>query len=174
MPFQLCPITSATKNSCRWFRRLDQACIYLLIVATYSPFSVQVPTAVCIGGTPCSAGCGCSRIALDLFQKCVFAHRVESVSIWLYLLSGLDHRCVSGMPFVGLVPAEAQSWMIIARRRILFRVVPGFFFNDTKGLVLPRHCLAPCCNCREPDPLSWPYTGTFRFVPGGDSRCRTY
>ena len=90
------------------FRRLDQACIYLLIVSSYSPFSIKY-----LGGfywNAVLAGMWLFAI-VGFISKLFFAHRVESVSIWIYLLLGWT-PLFSGMPFVGLVPTTAV-WMII-------------------------------------------------------------
>lgn len=110
-----------------FFRRLDQACIYLLIVASYSPFSVQhldgrwwhlVLAAMWLFA------------AIGFVSKLWFAHRVESVSIWLYLLLGWI-PFFSGMPFVGLVPTGAV-WMIIVGG-IIYSAGTWFLYNDRKA-----------------------------------------
>jgi hemolysin III len=79
---------SHSSTSLRWkslFRQLDQACIYLLIAATYTPFSLAYLRAglwwLLLGAM--------WAVALTGFAaKVVFAHRVEAVSIGSYVLLG--------------------------------------------------------------------------------------
>ncbi len=67
------------------FRRLDQGCIYLLIVATYTPFSL----AYLHGGLWWVLLGVMWTVALYGFAtKAFFAHRVEAVSVSSYVLLG--------------------------------------------------------------------------------------
>lgn len=75
-------------TSVKWrslFRKLDQAFIYLLIVATYTPFSL----AYLRGGVWSALLVIMWMVALTGFvAKTIFAHRVEAVSIASYVLLG--------------------------------------------------------------------------------------
>ena len=88
---------SHSATSVRWksrFRQLDQAFIYLLVVATYTPFSV----AYLHGGGWWLLLVAMWAIALTGFvAKAVYAHRVEVVSVTSYLI-------LAWMPIVA-VPA---------------------------------------------------------------------
>jgi hemolysin III len=72
---------SHSATSIRWkslFRQLDQACIYLLIVGTYTPFSL----AYLRGGMWFALLGAMWAVALVGFAaKLFFAHRVEAVSV---------------------------------------------------------------------------------------------
>jgi hemolysin III len=75
-------------TSPRWkslFRRLDQAFIYILIVATYTPFSlIYLP-----GSFWCVVMFAMWIVALFGFASKVFlAHRVEAVSVASYVVLG--------------------------------------------------------------------------------------
>lgn len=79
---------SHSATSPRWkslFRRLDQGFIYLLIVATYTPFSLaylqDVRWWLLLGAMWCVA-------ILGFAAKVFFAHRVEAVSVASYILLG--------------------------------------------------------------------------------------
>src|SRR5690349_18903609 len=79
---------SHSSTSIRWksfFRRLDQGCIYLLIVATYTPFSL----AYLRGGLWLTVLLAMWGVAiLGFLAKLVFAHRVETVTITSYVFLG--------------------------------------------------------------------------------------
>lgn len=91
------------------FRTLDQGFIYLLIVGTYTPFALAylrtawwwlffaLMWSVALSG---------------FFSKVLFAHRVEVVSIWTYVVLGWM-PVISGMGLVGVAPGVALRWMII-------------------------------------------------------------
>ena len=106
---------STLSHSCRtirwrrFFRSLDQGCIYLLIVGTYTPFSLTYLRAhvfwFLLGAMWLIAIAGfCSKV--------LFAHRVNSVSIWLYLLLGWM-PLAAGYWIVPLVPADALWWVVV-------------------------------------------------------------
>ncbi len=78
------------------FRSLDQGCIYLFIVGTYTPFSVTyLQSAYWWWLLAVMWG-----LALAGFvSKVFFTHRVESVSIWLYLA-------------LGWIPILSSSWIL--------------------------------------------------------------
>lgn len=108
-------------------RQLDQACIYLLIASSYSPVSVMY-----LGGPYWDAVLGGMWLfaIVGFLSKLFFAHRVESVSVWMYLLLGWT-PLFSGMPFVGLVPPPAV-WMIILGG-IFYSGGTWFLINDKKA-----------------------------------------
>ena len=109
------------------FRQLDQAAIYLLIVASYSPFSIVHLD----GWWWHSVLGGMWLLALIGFaSKLFFAHRVESVSIWLYLLLGWI-PFFSGMPFVGLVPAPTVGMILLGG--LFYSGGTWFLFNDQRA-----------------------------------------
>jgi hemolysin III len=91
-----------------WFRRLDQAFIYLLIAATYTPFSLAYLRSpgwwVLLGAIWLVALWG-------FVSKLLFAHRVEAVSIVSYVLLGW-------MPIMAVpalwhtLPLGAFLWML--------------------------------------------------------------
>ena len=92
-----------------WFRTLDQACIYLLIVATYTPFALAYLRS---GWWWLFLGWMWTVALLGFFSKMLFAHRVEAVSIWIYVVLGWM-PLLAGIPLVELVPATALWWMLI-------------------------------------------------------------
>jgi hemolysin III len=92
-----------------FFRALDQGFIYLLIVATYTPFSL----AYLRSGPWWLLLAAMWIVALVGFvSKLFFSHRVEAVSIWLYLALGWL-PIISATALVGVVPAAALWWMLI-------------------------------------------------------------
>ena len=110
----------------RHFRMLDQAFIYLLIVATYTPFS-----AAHLHGVWWSSVLGLMWvIAITGFvSKIIFAHRVNSVAIWIYLLLGWI-PALSGMPWCADMPSSA-IWCIVLGG-IVYTIGTVFLFNDHK------------------------------------------
>jgi hemolysin III len=92
-----------------FFRALDQGLIYLLIVATYTPFSLAY-----LRGWPWWILLAAMwAVALfGFFSKLFYFHRVNAVSIWLYLALGWL-PIVSATALVGVVPAAALWWMLI-------------------------------------------------------------
>jgi hemolysin III len=69
----------------RFFEILDQATIYLLIAGTYSPYAAVYLREPSWWGL--SAVMWAAAIA-GFLSKAVFAHRVNGVALWLYLLLG--------------------------------------------------------------------------------------
>ena len=110
----------------RRFRILDQAFIYLLIVASYTPFSVAYLQATwwwCVLGLMWAIAIG------GFVSKIFFAHRVNQVSIWIYIALGWI-PALSGMPFNQNVPADVL-WNIVAGG-LLYTGGTLFLFNDRK------------------------------------------
>ena len=113
----------------RWksfFRALDQGSIYLLVAATYTPFSLAyLRTSVwwiLLGMIWCVALYG-------FLAKVLFAYRVEAPSIWLYVLLG-------GIPFIStptllsVVSIGAFWWMLVGVACYAVGLV--FFLNDER------------------------------------------
>lgn len=102
---------SHSVTSVRWkdfFRRLDQGCIYFLIVATYTPFGLAYFRTG--GGWMLLAGLWTAAF-LGFFSKVVLAHRVHDISMWTYIALGW-------LPFIAVpwlrqtVPVESGWWML--------------------------------------------------------------
>lgn len=108
------------------FRALDQGTIYLLIAATYTPFSMaylHTTTWYVLLALVWA-------IALWGFgSKVFFAHRVESVSMWPCLVLG-------GIPFIsipallGVVSTAALWWMLLGVACYTLGLV--FWVNDRR------------------------------------------
>lgn len=92
-----------------FYRALDQGCIYFLIAATYTPFSL-----VYLRTTPWWLLLGVIwAVALwGFLSKVVFAHRVEAVSIWPCIALGWM-PVVSVPALAGIVPTAAFWWMLV-------------------------------------------------------------
>ena len=96
----------------RWksvFRRLDQGCIYLLIVATYTPFSMFY-----LRDAAWSALLAAMWVVaiIGFVAKVFFAHRVEAVSVLSYLLLGW--MPIIALPeFLRIMPAPAMWSMFL-------------------------------------------------------------
>ena len=109
-----------------FFRALDQGSIYLLVAATYTPFSMAYlhTTAwwILLGLVWLVALWG-------FFSKVLFGHRVESVSMWPCILVG-------AMPFIsiptllGMVSITALWWMLLGVACYMVGLV--FWLNDRK------------------------------------------
>lgn len=106
---------STLSHSCctpQWkffFRRLDQGFIFLLIAATFTPFGLAYlrtgPGWLLLGAMWAVALGG-------FFSKVVFAHRVEAVSIWIYVALGwLPTVAVPSL--MHTVPVNA-SWCMLS------------------------------------------------------------
>ena len=89
------------------FRRLDQGFIYLLILGTYSPlaalFLKSTVAWIIFGGMWALAILGC-------VSKIFFSHRVERVSIWIYVLLGWGPALI-GLPLDFERLKIAYCWM---------------------------------------------------------------
>lgn len=108
---------SHSATSVRWkslFRQLDQAFIYVLIVGTYTPYSI----AYLHGWTWNALLAGMWFIALVGFcAKVFFAHRVEAVSVASYVMLGW-------IPIVS-IPAMYQ----IAPQSVHAIIAGGIFYT---------------------------------------------
>ncbi len=91
------------------FRRLDQGCIYLLIVGTCMPLAlVYLRTGwwfLFFGFMWTVALCG-------LVSKILFSHRLDGVVIWIYVLLGWM-PVVTAPSLIGVVPAAVLWWMLV-------------------------------------------------------------
>lgn len=91
------------------FRALDQGFIYLLIAATYTPFSLAYlrtgPWWLLFGMVWAVALYGC-------ISKVFFAHRVESVSVWPFIVLGWM-PAISVPSLVTILPIGAFWWMLV-------------------------------------------------------------
>ena len=134
---------STLSHSCRtphrkvFFRALDQAFIYLLIVATYTPFSLAYLRS---GPWWLLLGAMWAVALFGFFAKLFFFHRVNAVSIWLYLALGWL-PIVSATSLVGVVPAAALWWMLIGG--ICYTLGTVFLIYDQR--VLHFHALWHVC-----------------------------
>jgi hemolysin III len=114
---------SHSATSVRWksrFRQLDQAFIYLLIVATYTPFSL----AFLHGPRWDLLMAAMWTVALvGFFAKILFAHRVETVSVVSYVMLGW--MPIFSIPTLYRVAPEGVIQAIIAGG--VFYTVGTFF-----------------------------------------------
>jgi len=91
------------------FRILDQGCIYLLIVGTYTPFALEylrfgwwwpflllMWTAALVG----------------FLSKLLFLHRIDAATIWSYLLLGWL-PIIPAWAYLNLVPLGALAWILV-------------------------------------------------------------
>jgi hemolysin III len=96
-------------NLKRIFRMLDQGFIYVLIVGTYTPFSLaflRTPpwwTFLAVMWTIAMFG---------FLSKILLAHRIDGVSIWIYVALGWM-PVVAAFSLVGVVPEAGLWWMLI-------------------------------------------------------------
>jgi hemolysin III len=123
---------STMLHSCptpRWksiFRALDQGSIYLLVAATYTPFSLAY---LRTSGWWILLGLIWAAALQGFLAKVLFAHRVEAPAIWPYLVMG-------GIPFVStptllrVISIEALWWMLTGVACYLVGVM--FFVNDER------------------------------------------
>lgn len=98
----------ATHDKRAVFRSLDQGCIYLLIVATYTPFSLAHLR------TPAwwAFLSALWMLAwLGFASKVFFGHRVEAVSLWIYVALGWA-PIIAAPALVGDIPNAALYWML--------------------------------------------------------------
>ena len=109
-----------------FFRRLDQACIYLFIVGTYTPFSLGY----------LRTGPGWLLLALmwtialvGFLAKIAWGHRVDATTTWGYIALGwLPSLAV--LPLSRVLPSPALWWMLFGG--LSYTLGVGFLKNDTK------------------------------------------
>jgi hemolysin III len=90
-------------------RRFDHAAIYLLIAATYTPLTVQLPDKWLVTGMLAVVWLGAlAGMALKLFLP----HRFDRLAIGLYLLLGWSGAMIVS-PLVDAIP-PASLWLVVA------------------------------------------------------------
>ena len=99
----------STPNLKRFFQMLDQGFIYVLITATYTPFSLAF-----LRTSPwwLFLAVMWTIAILGFLSKILLAHRVDAVSIWSYLVLGWM-PVLAAPSLVGLVPEAGLWWMLI-------------------------------------------------------------
>ncbi len=108
------------------FRTYDQAFIFLLIVGTYTPFSIQMwNTAIANGLLVAMWGIAIAGFVAKVF----FAHRVNRVSIFGYIVLGW--MPILGLPFHNHLPVEVMLWVLAGG--IVYSLGTLFLFNDQKA-----------------------------------------
>ena len=116
-----------SEESLRWYRQLDQAFIYFLIVATYTPLSVAHLNTTYYWVLLAAMW----LVAVTGFvSKLWRAHRVDSVSILGYVALGWM-PALGGVSALRLAPAGA-FWGILGGG-VLYTVGTYFLINDTKA-----------------------------------------
>lgn len=91
------------------FRTLDQSCIYLLIVGTYTPFALEY---LRFGAWLFFLMLLWMIALVGFCSKMFFAHRINAVTIWSYLLLGWLPILPTNAYF-SLVPMGALTWILI-------------------------------------------------------------
>lgn len=108
------------------FRSLDQACIYLLIVGTYTPFSIAYLNSFWWNSVLTSMWV----LAITGFvSKIFFAHRVDRVAIWIYVFLGWI-PALAGMPFNHEVPKVCMAWIVAGGA--VYTIGTYFLLNDQR------------------------------------------
>ena len=93
----------------QFFRILDQACIYLMIAGTYTPFGLTYLR----GGWWWLLLSAMWFVALlGVLSKTWLRHRVEAASAWTYVLLGWL-PVTAAKPIMETVPPGALIWMLI-------------------------------------------------------------
>ncbi len=99
----------STPSRKRFFEMLDQGFIYVLITATYTPFSLAF---LRTGPWWLFLATMWTITLLGFLSKALLAHRVDAVSIWSYVVLGWM-PVLAAPSLVGLVPQAALWWMLI-------------------------------------------------------------
>lgn len=92
----------------RAFRILDQACIYLLIVGTYTPFALEY---LRFGWWWLFLSLMWAAALVGFLSKLLFRHRIDAVTIWSYLLLGWV-PIIPAWVYLNLVPWGALTWIL--------------------------------------------------------------
>jgi len=93
----------------RAFRMLDQGCIYLLIVGTYTPFALEY---LRFGWWWLFFLLMWTAALVGFLSKLLFSHRIDAVTIWSYLLLGWL-PIIPAWVYLDLVPWGALAWILI-------------------------------------------------------------
>jgi hemolysin III len=98
----------ATPGPRKFFRMLDQGSIYVLIVGTYTPFAfAYLRTPIWWAYFALMWG-----VALwGLVMKLLIAHRVDSVTLWSYIMLGWM-PVVPMICLIGTLPNAAIAWVL--------------------------------------------------------------
>lgn len=112
----------------RRFRALDQGFIYLLAVGSLSPFALaylRTPLWLTFYAM-------CLLIAMAGFlSKVRFAHRVEKISLPLYIIQGWSQG-IALIPLSQVLPTEAFYWLMGGAACYCIGLI--FFFMDVRRL----------------------------------------
>ena len=92
----------------RLLRMLDQGCIYLLIAGSFTPFALAY---LASGGWLLLLATMWVIAIAGFVSKMVWAHRVDSVSMWVYLALGWM-PILAARPIVSAVPLECLFWIM--------------------------------------------------------------
>ena len=109
----------------RLFQRLDQGFIYLLIVGTYTPFSLAF---LHTGPWFTFLGIMWLIAIFGFVSKVLMAHRIDTVSIWIYVALGWMPIFAASTLAV-LMPKAALWWTLIGG--LCYTVGTIFLFFDT-------------------------------------------
>ena len=112
----------------RVFRTLDQAFIYLLIAGTYTPFALAY---LRTGWWWLVFGLIWTAALIGLISKILFAHRIDAVTIWTYILLGWLPIAFAPA-YVGLVPSAALCW--VAMGGLCYTIGTAFLVIDYRRL----------------------------------------
>jgi len=109
-----------------WYRSVDQGCIFLLIVGTYTPFGVAIPG----WNWPLELLVLMWGMALAGFvSKVFYAHRVEAVSVFSCVLMGWM-PCTTLPAFKGVFPVECLGIMLAGG--LAYTIGTLFLVNDRR------------------------------------------
>lgn len=92
----------------RRFRAWDQGCIYLLAAGSLSPFAL---TFLRTPGWMAFYGLSVMLAVAGFLSKVAFAHRVEKISLWFYLLLGWG-QAIAMVPLLQILPSPAIVWIL--------------------------------------------------------------
>lgn len=110
----------------RLLRMLDQGCIYLLIAGSFTPFALAYLSA----GSWKFLLAGIWITAIGGFlSKVVWAHRVDSVSVWVYVLLGWMPATAT-KPIMETVPVDCLLW--VGAGGLCYMIGTLFLTCDTK------------------------------------------
>jgi hemolysin III len=93
----------------RAFRILDQACIYLLIVGTYTPFALEY---LRFGWWWLFFLLMWTAALVGFLSKLLYLHRIDAVTTWSYVLLGWL-PIIPAWAFLDLVPWGALIWILV-------------------------------------------------------------
>jgi hemolysin III len=93
----------------RTFRILDQGCIYLLIVGTYTPFALEY---LRFGWWWLFLVLMWTAALIGFLSKLLLLHRIDAVTIWSYVSLGWL-PVIPASVYLDLVPWGAIAWILI-------------------------------------------------------------